>query len=69
MNSMMKSVLVWVGIIVLVVVALRFLQPSAQVQEIPFSTFITEGNAGRFKGTLVARDVGRADDTRNGKAS
>ena len=27
------------------------------------------GNAGRFKGTLVARDVGRADDTRNGKAS
>jgi len=51
---MMKSALVWVGIIVLVLVALRVVQSqSNQIQEIPFSQFYTEGIEGKYKSVTL----------------
>ncbi len=49
MNSMMKSALVWIGIIALVLLALRQIPQNNHTQEIPFSTFYTEGVDGKYK--------------------
>ena len=49
MNSMMKSVLVWLGIIALLVLAFRQIPQNSRQVEIPFSTFYTEGTAGKYK--------------------
>ncbi len=58
MNSMMKSALVWIGIIALVLLALRQIPQNSHVQEIPFSTFMEEGEAGKFRSvTLSGMDV------------
>jgi cell division protease FtsH len=46
---MMKSALVWIGIIALVLLALRQIPQNNHVQEIPFSTFYTEGVDGKYK--------------------
>lgn len=55
---MMKSVLVWVGIIVLVLLALRLIPTDNHVQEIPFSQFYSEGVEGKFRTvTLTGLDV------------
>ena len=58
MNSMMKSVLVWLGIIALLVLAFRQIPQNNRQIEIPFSTFYTEGVAGKYKSvTLSGFDV------------
>jgi cell division protease FtsH len=58
LNSMMKSALVWLAIIVMVVLALRFVPTSSKIQEIPFSTFIEEGIAGKYRTvTLTGQDI------------
>ena len=58
MNSMMKSVLVWLGIIVLLVLAFRQIPQNNRQIEVPFSTFYTEGVAGKYKSvTLSGFDV------------
>jgi cell division protease FtsH len=50
--------LVWVGIVVLVYVAIIQIPKTNNVQEIPFSTFIAEGVAGKYKTvTLSGQDV------------
>ncbi|MBI4913275.1 MAG: ATP-dependent zinc metalloprotease FtsH [Acidobacteria bacterium] len=55
---MMKSALVWIGIIALVLLALRQIPPSTHIQEIPFSTFMEEGEAGKYRSvTLSGQDV------------
>ena len=57
---MMKSALVWVGIVVMLVLAFRFqwANQSGRQIEIPFSTFYTEGVAGKYKSvTLSGFDV------------
>ena len=58
MNSAVKSMLVWVGIVVLVYVAIIQIPKTNNVQEVPFSTFIAEGVAGKYKTvTLSGQDV------------
>ena len=58
MNSMMKSVLVWLGIIALLVLAFRQIPQNSRQIEIPFSTFYTEGVSGKYKSvTLSGLDV------------
>ena len=58
MNSMMKSALVWIGIIVLVLLALKQIPTNTRVNEIAFSTFITEGEHGKYRSvTLTGVDV------------
>ena len=58
MNSMMKSALVWIGIIVLVLLALKQIPANSKVNEIPFSTFYTEGVEGKYRSvTLTGQDV------------
>ena len=58
MNSAVKSMLVWVGIVVLVYVAIIQIPKTNNVQEIPFSTFIAEGVGGKYKTvTLSGQDV------------
>jgi cell division protease FtsH len=55
---MMKSVLVWLGIIALLVLAFRQIPQNSKQIEIPFSTFYTEGVGGRYKSvTLSGFDV------------
>jgi cell division protease FtsH len=55
---MMKSVLVWLGIIALLVVVFRLFPPTTRVNDIPFSTFYTEGQAGKYKTiTLAGLDI------------
>lgn len=55
---MMKSALVWIGIIVLVLLALRTLPQNTAVHEIPFSTFYKEGMDGKYKRvTLTGSDI------------
>jgi len=55
---MMKSVLVWIGIIVLVLLALRLIPTDNHVQEIPFSQFYSEGLEGKYRTvTLTGLDV------------
>ncbi|MBL0209375.1 MAG: ATP-dependent zinc metalloprotease FtsH [Holophagaceae bacterium] len=50
--------LVWVGIVVLVYVAIIQIPKTNNVQEVPFSTFIAEGVAGKYKTvTLSGQDV------------
>ncbi len=58
MNSMMKSALVWVGIIALVLIALNWLPQNNRILDIPFSQFYTEGVAGRYRSvTLTGVDI------------
>ena len=58
MNSMMKSVLVWLSIIVLLVAVFRLFPPSTHVNEVPFSTFYMDGQAGKYKTvTLSGLDI------------
>ncbi len=58
MNSMMKSVLVWVGIIVLVLLALNLIPNNNKTREIPFSQFYSEGVDGKFRSvTLTGLDL------------
>ncbi len=58
MNSAVKSMLVWVGIVVLVYVAIIQIPKTNNVQEVPFSTFIAEGVGGKYKTvTLSGQDV------------
>jgi len=55
---MMKSALVWIGIIVLVLLALKQIPQNSKVNEISFSTFYTEGTEGRYRSvTLTGQDV------------
>ncbi|HXC17527.1 MAG TPA: ATP-dependent zinc metalloprotease FtsH [Holophagaceae bacterium] len=55
---MMKSVLVWLGIIALLVVVFRLFPPTTRVNDIPFSTFYMEGQAGKYKTvTLAGLDI------------
>ena len=55
---MMKSALVWIGIIVLVLLALKQIPQSSKVNEIAFSTFYTEGVEGKYRSvTLTGMDV------------
>ena len=62
MNSMMKSVLVWLGIIALLVLAFRQIPQNSRQIEIPFSTFYTEGVGGKYKSvTLSGFDVDARD--------
>ncbi|MBL0313848.1 MAG: ATP-dependent zinc metalloprotease FtsH [Holophagaceae bacterium] len=50
--------LVWVGIVVLVYVAIIQIPKTNNVQEVPFSTFIAEGVGGKYKTvTLSGQDV------------
>ncbi len=51
---MMKSMLVWVAILAMVFLALKYIPAGAAVQEIPFSTFMTEGVAGKYKTVTIA---------------
>jgi len=58
LNSMMKSVLVWLGIIALLVLAFRQIPQNSKQIEVPFSTFYTEGVAGKYKSvTLSGFDI------------
>jgi cell division protease FtsH len=58
LNSMMKSVLVWLGIIALLVLVFRLFPPTTRVNDIPFSTFYMEGQAGKYKTvTLAGLDI------------
>jgi len=50
---MMKSALIWIGIIVLVLLALRNIQQPVGVREIPFNTFYAEGLAGKYKSVTL----------------
>ncbi|HEX4845324.1 MAG TPA: ATP-dependent zinc metalloprotease FtsH [Geothrix sp.] len=55
---MMKSVLVWLGIIALLVLAFRQIPQNNRQIEVPFSTFYTEGVGGKYKSvTLSGFDV------------
>jgi len=55
---MMKSVLVWLGIIALLVLAFRQIPQNSRQIEVPFSTFYTEGVAGKYKSvTLSGFDI------------
>jgi cell division protease FtsH len=55
---MMKSALVWIGIIVLVLLALKQIPQNSKVNDISFSTFYTEGVEGKYKSvTLTGQDV------------
>lgn len=49
MNSMTKSILVWVGIILVLLLVIKGVPESGRTQEIPYSTFYTEGQAGKYK--------------------
>ena len=51
---MMKSALVWVAIIALVLLALNSIPKNSGTQEIPFSTFYTEGLRGDYKTVTLA---------------
>ena len=58
MNSMMKSALVWIGIIVLVLLALKQIPQNSKVNDIAFSQFYTEGVEGKYRSvTLTGQDV------------
>ncbi len=58
MNSFMKSILVWMGIVVLLAMAFRFMPATTHTKPIPFSTFMTEGPEGKFKSvTLTGSDL------------
>ena len=50
---MMKSVLVWLGIIALLVLAFRQIPQNSKQIEIPFSTFYTEGVGGKYKSVTL----------------
>nr|WP_320131634.1 ATP-dependent zinc metalloprotease FtsH [uncultured Holophaga sp.] len=55
---MMKSVLVWVGIILLVLLALKQIPQNGHTAEIPFSTFYQEGTEGQYRTiTLTGQDI------------
>jgi cell division protease FtsH len=55
---MMKSVLVWLAIIGLLVLAFRQIPQNSRQIEVPFSTFYTEGVAGKYKSvTLSGFDI------------
>ncbi len=55
---MMKSALVWIGIIALVLIALNWLPQNTRTQEIPFSQFYTEGLTGKYRSiTLTGVDI------------
>ena len=56
---MMKSALVWIGIIALVLIALNWLpQKNNRTQEISFSQFYTEGVGGKYESvTLTGIDI------------
>ena len=60
MNSMTKSVLVWLAIIAMLLLAFKFnwSNQAGRQAEIPFSTFYTEGVAGKYRSvTLSGFDV------------
>jgi len=58
LNSVMKTLLVWGGIFVIVLLALNFMNKGAKVREIPFSVFFIEGQAGRYASvTLTGQDI------------
>jgi len=58
LNSMMKSALVWIGIILLVLLALKQIPQNNKVNDIAFSTFYTEGVEGKYRSvTLTGQDV------------
>jgi cell division protease FtsH len=55
---MMKSALVWIGIVVLVLLALKRLPQNNKVNEIAFSTFYAEGVEGKYRSvTLTGQDI------------
>jgi hypothetical protein len=57
---MMKSMLVWVAILAMVFLALKYIPAGAAVQEIPFSTFMTEGVSGKYKSDGKLGNIGLA---------
>ncbi|GDX12376.1 ATP-dependent zinc metalloprotease FtsH [Acidobacteriota bacterium] len=54
MNSMMKSVLVWVGIVLLLLLVVQNVPSGARTQEIPFSTFYVEGQTGKYRSVSLS---------------
>nr|WP_148300514.1 ATP-dependent zinc metalloprotease FtsH [Holophaga foetida] len=55
---MMKSALVWIGIILLVLLALKQIPQNGRTVEIPFSTFYAEGTEGQYQSiTLTGQDL------------
>ena len=54
MNSFMKSILVWMGIVVLLAMAFRFMPATTRTKAIPFSTFMTEGPDGKYKSVSLS---------------
>lgn len=55
---MTKSVLVWIGIVVLVLLALTQLPQNNKVNEISFATFYAEGIDGKYRSvTLTGQDI------------
>ncbi|MDR0498284.1 MAG: ATP-dependent zinc metalloprotease FtsH [Holophagales bacterium] len=54
----MKTLLVWGGIFVVVLLALNFVNKGSKVKEIPFSTFYVEGQTGKYSSvTLTGQDI------------
>ncbi|MDR1841402.1 MAG: ATP-dependent zinc metalloprotease FtsH [Holophagales bacterium] len=54
----MKTLLVWGGIFVVVLLALNFVNKGAKIREIPFSIFFAEGQTGRYLSvTLTGQDI------------
>ena len=55
---MMKSLLVWLGILALLFAVFKLFPPTTRVNDIPFSTFYMEGQAGKYKTvTLAGLDI------------
>jgi len=48
LSSVMKTLLVWGGILLVVLIALNYVNKGTDVREIPFSTFYKEGQEGKF---------------------
>jgi cell division protease FtsH len=58
LNSMMKSAVVWIAIIVGVFALAHYMNTSTRVNEISFSTFFDEGTKGKYKSvTLSGSDI------------
>lgn len=51
---MMKSVLVWVGIVLLLLLVVQNVPSGARTQEIPFSTFYVEGQTGKYRSVSLS---------------
>ena len=58
MGSILKTLLVWGAIFLVVLLALNYVNKGAKVREIPFSTFYSEGQEGKYsKITIIGQDI------------